>query len=333
MKQIIKPISFFQLICIFILLSLDLHVSNGKLFAQTNMSVKLNDNPAWLIPADSLNTKRLGIFVGSTTVAYSATMYGLNNLWYSNFPRNSFHWINDLNEWQQVDKMGHLITPYLEARYVMQMLEWTGVERRKAAIYAGITAFMFQNSIEIFDGFSKEWGASASDIGANFLGSALMTTQELVWGEQRMMLKIMPSFVHYHDIELQRRSEELFGTGLIVRTIKDYNSLNAWLSINPASFNKSQKRFRWLNIAVGYGAGGMFGGYENIWTDSEGVFHDRTDVVRYRKLMLSLDVDFSKIPVKSRYARALLDLLNIIKIPAPTIEFNSKGQVIFHPIL
>ncbi|MDP2236114.1 MAG: DUF2279 domain-containing protein [Bacteroidales bacterium] len=301
-----------------------------KLIAQENHT--LNNHPKWLIPSDTLNKSRLLLFTSSVTVTYGAALYGLNNLWYADYPRGSFSWINDLKEWQQVDKAGHMVTPYLEARYLMGMMRWTGMDHQKAAIYAGLTAFMFQNTIEVFDGFSAEWGASASDIGANFLGAALMTGQELIWGEQRIMLKVMPSFVKYPDVELRERAEFLFGESYFNRFIKDYNSINVWLSINPASFNKGQQHLRWLNIAIGYGAGGMFGGYDNIWTDSNGRYHDRSDVVRYRKLMLSLDVDFSKIPTRSRYLKTFFSLLNIVKVPAPSVEFNTKGQVLFYPL-
>ena len=109
--------------------------------------------------------------------------------------------------------------------------------------------------------------------------------------------------------------------------------MNTWMSINPASFIKSQRRLRWLNLAIGYGAGGMYGGYSNTWNDDAGIVHDRQDIKRYRKLFLSLDVDFSKIKTRSRTMKAFLGILNIVKIPAPTVEFNTKGQILFHPLM
>ncbi|KAF0131299.1 MAG: hypothetical protein FD155_963 [Bacteroidetes bacterium] len=305
----------------------------GSGFAQSANRVSLNQHPDWLVPAESINKTRFSIVTGSLAVSYSAALIGLNELWYKDFPRSSFHFINDIKEWQQIDKAGHIVTPYLEARYIMKNYRWAGVDSRKAAIWGGFTAFMCQNTIEVFDGFSKEWGASVSDLAANFLGTAVMTGQELLWNEQRISLKVMPHFFKYTDPELQQRADQLYGTNYIVRFVKDYNAINVWASINPASFIPSQKRLKWLNIAIGYGAGGMFGGYSNEWFDEEGVFHDRKDVVRYRKLYLSLDVDFHRIPTRSRYLRLLFDALNIIKVPSPAIEFNTKGQVLFHPFI
>lgn len=304
-----------------------------KLSAQTDSVSTLSAGPAWLVPASELNKKRLRLLTTTVVVGYSATLLGLNYLWYADYPRSSFHLINDIEEWQQIDKAGHTVGPYIEAAYIMHVMRWTGIEHKRAAIYAGLTAFMLQNTIEVFDGFSAEWGASLSDVAANFVGSAIMTSQELVWGEQRIRLKILPHFETYPPGELKQRADQLYGTSLIVKTLKDYNSMNTWASINPASFFKTQQHLRWLNVAIGYGAGGMYGGFGNTWYDEAGIFHDRTDVQRYRKVFLSLDMDFSKIKTHSRTLKAILGVLNIVKVPAPTLEFNTKGQIIFHPLM
>ncbi len=287
----------------------------------------------WLKPSDSLNKTRLQLTAATLTTGYGVALLGLNELWYKGYPRSTFHFADDLHEWQQLDKAGHMVTAYLEARYVGQVLVWTGVAQRDAALWAGLTAFMLQNTIEVFDGFSAEWGASASDIAANFIGAAAMTGQEIAWNEQRIMLKVMPRYLSYDQADLQQRADMLYGKSAVQRFIKDYNAINVWASINTASFFPQQKKLKWLNIAVGYGAGGMFGGYKNEWTDKDGLFHNRNDVERYRKLFLSLDVDFHRIPTKSPYLRILLDALNILKVPAPALEWNTKGQLIFHPLL
>ncbi|MCC7318987.1 MAG: DUF2279 domain-containing protein [Bacteroidales bacterium] len=301
--------------------------------AQKAPETTLKDHPQWLVPAEEFHSKRFTGLVTSITVGYAGALIGLNELWYKDYPRSSFHFINDAKEWQQIDKAGHVVTPYLEARYIMQLYEWSGVDHRKAAWYGGLTAFVMQNTIEIFDGFSKEWGASLPDIGANFVGASVMVGQELLWNEQRISLKVMPSYVNYSDPELQQRSNQLFGSNYLQRFIKDYNAINVWVSVNPASFNSKQRRLKWLNVAVGYGAGGMFGGYDNQWTDASGNFHNRDDIQRYRKLLVSLDIDLSRVPTRSRYMRLLLDALNIIKVPAPTLEWNSKGEILFHPLM
>lgn len=291
-----------------------------------------NSKPFWLVPSDSLNKARLRYSVAGLSFGYGATLLGLNELWYKGYPRSSFHFLDDSREWQQVDKAGHTVTAYLEARYLSQMLRWTGMPQRNAALWGGFVAFMAQNTIEVFDGFSAQWGASPSDVVANLLGAAAMTSQELLWQEQRISIKVMPHFVSYPEADLQKRADDLYGKTAAQRFIKDYNAINVWLSINPASFFPQQKKIRWLNVAIGYGAGGMFGGYKNEWYDQQGTYHNREDIVRYRKIYLSLDVDFHRIPTRSPYLRMLFDVLNILKVPAPAIEWNTKGQLLFHPL-
>ena len=289
--------------------------------------------PGWMQSPDTLHPARLRLFVATGAAGYGATLVGLNYLWYADYPRSSFHFFDDSGEWLQVDKAGHAVTPYLEAYYIMHVLRWTGLKRKTAAIYAGLTAFMLQNTIEVFDGFSAGWGASLSDVAANFTGAALMTSQELAWGEQRIRLKIMPHFQSYPEGELRERAEDLYGKSLLVRFFKDYNSLNTWASVNLHSFDPDGGLPPWLNIAIGYGAGGMYGGYDNIWTDQNGVIHDRSDIVRYRRFFISPDIDFSRIKTRSPYLKILLEALNIIKVPLPAIEYNTRGELRLHPIM
>ncbi len=289
--------------------------------------------PLWLHTPDSLNPGRLRFFVVSGAAGYGATLVGLNYLWYKDYPRSSFHFFDDSGEWLQVDKAGHAVTPYLEAYYIMHVLKWGGLQPQKAAIYAGVTAFMLQNTIEVFDGFSAGWGASLSDVVANFTGAALMTTQELVWGEQRIRLKIMPHFQSYPPGELKERAEELYGRSLLVRFFKDYNALNTWISFNLRSFYPEGSLPPWLNVAFGYGAAGMYGGYDNIWTDKNGILHNRSDIERYRRFFFSPDIDFSRIKTRSPFVKILLEALNIIKVPLPTLEYNTQKEVKFHFIL
>ncbi|MFN8276981.1 MAG: DUF2279 domain-containing protein [Chitinophagales bacterium] len=277
------------------------------------------------------HTKRIlgttGVIVGS----YVTGMVFLDRLWYAGYPRAKFHWFNDLNEWNQIDKCGHIQGAYTEANFAYQWYRWCGANRRDAAIYGAITGFVAQSSIEIFDGFSSKWGASWSDIAANGIGALAAMSQNLAWGEQRFQIKIASHIQPYPPGELGIRAKELFGTGLVNGFLKDYNNIDFWLCVNPWSFQKESKFPKWLNIAVGYGAGNMYGGFDNTWTDKYGVFHNRNDVPRYRKFFISIDYNLMHVKARTRVGRLLLGALNFIKLPAPAIEFNTLGQVVFHP--
>ncbi|MFN8308780.1 MAG: DUF2279 domain-containing protein [Chitinophagales bacterium] len=281
--------------------------------------------------AKTPNNKRIiGTAVGLGG-AYVSGMVFLDRLWYAGYPRSKFHWFNDLNEWNQIDKGGHIIGAYTESNFAYQWYRWCGANRRDAAIYGALTGFVAQSSIEIFDGFSSKWGASWSDIAANGIGSLAAMSQNLAWGEQRIQLKIAVHLQPYPHGELGTRANELFGTGLVNTFFKDYNNIDYWVCVNPWAFRKESKFPKWLNIAVGYGAGNLYGGFDNTWTDKNGVFHNRKDQTRYRKFFISIDYNLMHVKAHTRVGRLLLGALNFIKLPAPAIEFNTLGQVVFHP--
>lgn len=284
----------------------------------------------WLTPSDSLHMPRLRLLTGSLIIGYAGAFYGLNELWYKGYPRSSFRWINDGGEWLQLDKAGHMITPYQTSRLFAGTLRWSGVDRRRSAIYAGLAMFMVSNTIEVFDGFSAQWGASAWDIAANFAGASLMTAQELLWEEQRIGLKLSLSFVDYPPGPLHSRARQLYGASVIQRAIKDYNSINVWVSVNPASFGLNMGKLQWLNLAAGYSIDNVFGGYSNIWTDNNGLQQDFSHLKRTRQFFLSPDIDFTRIPTNSAGLKTLFEVLNIFKLPAPALELNNRGEVNWH---
>ena len=158
------------------------------------------------------------------------------------------------------------------------------------------------------------------------MGSGTLIAQELAWGEQRIRPKFSFHRKSYGDASLNARSDKLFGKQLSERFLKDYNGQTYWLSVNLKSFLPKSKLPAWLNVAVGYGAEGLFGGTENIARDDNGnITFSRTDVKRYRQWYLAPDIDLSKIKTKKKAIRFLLGVLNIIKIPAPGLEFSNGG--------
>ncbi len=289
-------------------------------------------HPTFLESSQSYNKKRFATVVGGTVGTYSLALVGLNSLWYAGYPRTKFHWFNDIGEWNQMDKMGHCQTAYFESVWSYQLYKWTGAKPTKAIIGGAVTGLLLQSTIEVFDGFSEKWGASAGDLTFNTIGSLMFLWQEFAWHEQRFQLKFSPHIENYKKGQLADRAKDLYGANFIQSFLKDYNAQTYWLSINPASFNKNQKHARWINISLGYGAGNMYGGFDNTWTDKQGQSINRNDIKRYRSFLLSFDCDFTKIPCHNRTGKLFLGLLNIFKLPTPALEINTLGQVIFHPL-
>lgn len=269
----------------------------------------------FLKPSDSLNKSRVHLVVGSEIVLTATALIGLNALWYSDYPQSEFQFKNDNNEWLQMDKVGHVYASYQFGRISSEMLAWSGVSKKNQLVYGATYGFAFLTAVEVLDGYSQQWGFSWGDIAANATGSALYVSQELLWGEQR----ILPKF-SFHTTSYAGQRPELLGSSLSEQILKDYNGQTYWLSANLHSFIGDSFLPKWFNIALGYGAEGMIAA-----TPAPG---DE----RYQQWYLSLDVDLTKIKTKSHVLKTFFTLFNTLKIPSPTIEISSSQGFKFHPI-
>jgi len=295
-------------------------------------------------PADSLSTKRL-VAAGSTGLAlYGAASAGLYYAWYRNYELVGFHTFNDWGHWEHMDKWGHAFTNYTYSYLAFGAARWTGMKRSSALWTAAGISMLLQSTIEVMDGFSGGWGFSWPDMAFNAAGTALFVGQELWWREQRIRMKVSNRFPAYDSsplpatsgagsTSLAERAGELYGSSLPERFLKDYNGMTIWFSLNPGSFRQNRPLLPWLNIAFGLGAHNLYGARTNSWTGAAGERYDlqRTHP-RYRQFYLSLDVDLSRISTRSGFLRFLLGALNWIKIPAPALAYDSRGQWTFHPI-
>jgi hypothetical protein len=267
-----------------------------------------------------------GVHVG----LYGGSLILLNEAWYKDYPRSGFQFFNDWQEWKQVDKVGHAWSAFQLSRASYTGWRWAGLPEKKAVWVAGASGFAFLTVIEILDGFSAEWGWSWGDFGANVVGSSMFIGQNLAWKEERISFKFGFHKMTYDDPQLNERSDELFGSSLPERMLKDYNGQTYWLSANLKSFFKQSKLPPWLNVAVGYGATGMFGGTENKWEDPvTGEYITRFDISRLREWYLAPDIDFTRIHTRKKSVRTLLYVLNAFKMPAPTLVF-SNGKFVVH---
>ncbi len=291
---------------------------------------------SFFTPTDTLKTKRVWTVGASWTAIYGTALVGLNTAWYANYERSGFHFYNDAGEWQQMDKAGHLFTNYFEAKWTSDALKWAGVKQRNAALYGTVTGLLFQTTLETLDGFSAEWGFSPSDMIANTSGALIFLSQEILWREQRIQVKFSSSFSEkqYSSVcncDIAQRQKNLFGKSFAEQTLKNYNKQTYWLSVNLYSFMPESKIPKWLNVAVGYGADGMLGGYENAWTHNKHRV-SATDVPRTKEFYLSPDIDFTKIKTNKPLLKTLFTVLNIFKMPMPALMFDSRQQLKFYPL-
>ena len=256
---------------------------------------------------------------------YSTALIALNHAWYKDYPRTSLHFHDDLGDWQQMDKLGHLTTTYHLSRLGSAAFRPSGMDKSRASWLGSAYALGFMTAIEIFDGLSEAWGFSVSDQAANMLGSAMYLGQELAWGEQRVGLKFS-----FRQTPFSSYRPDVLGSNLAENLIKDYNGMVFWVSFNLHSlFGEQEKLPSWLNLSAGYGAHGMLGGSENP------AFHNGLALPhydRYRRWLVSPDIDFTRIQVNSKFLRVFFQALNFVKFPAPAIEYNSQHGWQFHLI-
>lgn len=263
----------------------------------------------FLTPSDSLHSSRKTKVYIAESIVLGGTLLGLNQLWYKDYPKSSFHFINDNKEWMQMDKIGHMYSSYHLGRVGAEMLAWSGASKKEQLIYGATLGLGFLTVVEVFDGFSQEWGASTGDMIANVSGTALYVSQELLWKEQR----ITPKF-SFHQTQYAALRPKTLGDGFQEELLKDYNGQTYWLSFNINSFVKKSVIPKWLNFALGYGAEGM------LYGTSEEALKNNFSQQSFRQFYLSFDVDLTKIETKSHFLKSIFSIFNTVKFPAPTLQ-------------
>ncbi|TDY12654.1 DUF2279 domain-containing protein [Meridianimaribacter flavus] len=290
-------------------------------FLLVSVSFSQSTFESFLKPSDSLNLSRRNAVVIAESSLAGLTLIGLDRLWYADYPRSKFHTLNDNNEWLQMDKLGHVFTSYQLGRVGANVLNWSGVRKKDQLIYGSTLGFTFLTAVEVMDGFSEEWGFSWGDMIANATGTGLYVGQELLWQEQRIVLKYS-----FHQTKYAAQRPDKLGDGFFEEFLKDYNGQTYWLSANVHSFFKDSNFPKWLNVAIGYGGDGMLSG------ENESVNNSMISQNRIRQFYLSLDVDLSRIKTNSRFLRTIFDVFNVIKVPFPALEFTDKKGIKLHGI-
>ncbi|MBC6699064.1 DUF2279 domain-containing protein [Hymenobacter sp. BT190] len=262
-------------------------------------------------PDSSLLSRRLPVLAGGLAVTYTGLLYGLSKGWYTG-ERAPLHWFNDLPEWKQMDKAGHFWGAFHQSRGAVDMLRWAGVPERRALWYGGFVGFLLQSPIELLDGRDPAYGASATDLAANFLGSAGLIGQHLAWGEVRLMPKYS-----FHTTPYAARRPNVLGRSLAEQHLKDYNGQTYWLCADVGAWLPASSRWpRWLQPAVGYGAQQM------LFNDPNN--NAAAGLNAYRQYYLSVDIDLRHIPTRSKLLRRVFYVASIFHLPAPALEWNQR---------
>jgi len=278
-------------------------VFNFNLFSQDTLRTKVDKN--------------FYKFLAAEGVVLSGAILYLKHEWYYDKKRVSFHFYNDFKGWNQVDKLGHFYVSYLESNVGYSILKKFNFSEKKALYFGGFQGLILETPIEFLDAYYQGWGFSVSDLVANTLGSVFFIMQQKIFNEQL----IKPKLSFSKSIYASEANGLLGKKSLISQFVYDYNGYTYWFSFSPKKIFKFKKVPKWLNLAIGYGANGMLGEFEN---KSMYKGEEIPSFKRYRQFYLSLDIDFSKIRTKSRFVNKIFDGLSYIKIPLPTLELSNK---------
>lgn len=258
---------------------------------------------------DSLNKKRFWTTNAVIGSGYVGSLIGLKSVWYKD-PWQKFHFYNDGSSWMQMDKVGHFFDCYAINSVISDVYAWTGLPRRKADLLGLGVSFSYLAFLEVFDGFSPEWGFSGYDFLANSVGVLGYWSQQYFWQRQKIQAKISYQFSPY-----AKYRPDVLGSNALERILKDYNGHTFWLSASPGSFGL-EKFPKWLCFSVGYGVDQKLVGDEDIYLN----------YIARREWVFSLDIDMTQIPVKKPFWKAVFKQMNLIKVPFPAVVFTKYGN-------
>jgi uncharacterized protein YfiM (DUF2279 family) len=266
---------------------------------------------------DSIDKKRLKRLAWTQSGLYVGGFAYVGLIWYKDAAWQPLTFFDDNNEWEQVDKAGHAYTSYHLSQRGYYAMRRAGLSKTKALLFGGTLGTLLLTPVELFDGFTDEYGFSKGDMVANLAGNALFVGQEILFDQQIIKLKFS-----YHFSEYAPYIPNQLGRTIPQRIFKDYNGHTYWASINlDKALGGHTKIPKWLCLSVGYGADGALAKFLNPYPYYKTVLMPYFP--RYKQYYLSFDVDFNKIKTRSVFLKKVFSQLNLLKIPAPTLEWNT----------
>ena len=271
---------------------------------------------------DTLIKKKLIWTISGESAFYLTGISYLQFIWYKDHEAVPFHFYDDAKAYLQIDKFGHAMGAYMESYMGYYWLRLAGVKKSKALIYGGALGLILQTPIEIFDGLYEGWGFSWPDMIANTAGSLFFIGQQWAFDDQIVKYKFS-----FWRSEYAENTNGYLGRNFLSSFFLDYNGHTYWLSTPINKLILKDQLPDWLSVAVGYSANGMVGTYQNA-SRFGGVY--LPEYTRHRQFLLSFDVDWTRIRTRSKFLNKLFKGMFLIKMPAPTLEYNSLGQFKFY---
>lgn len=263
--------------------------------------------------ADSLSPPRFTSVSTGISGTWIGSYVGLSQIWYKDVEKTPWHSFDDSKNWLQMDKAGHFYAAYKINALTTGLYNWSGLAPKKSIWLGAGVSIGYQLTLEMFDAYSAEWGFSGSDVIANTVGTTGYLTQQLLWKEER----IIPKF-SYTPSPYAALRPHILGSSFSESLLKDYNGQTYWLSFSPGTFLRNSPIPKWACISLGYSVNAKLVGDEEIYIDplSQVAYYSR------REFILSLDIDFSKLPIRRPWLKKVVHQLNYLKVPFPALVLS-----------
>ncbi len=166
----------------------------------------------------------------------------------SNFRVSDEGWFGRNTETGGADKLGHAFSFYVSTRLLTSALDkWAGRERDDAIWLAGLTSAGVSLAVEVFDGYTQQYGFSKADLAMNLVGIGA-----------GMLLESSPKWDDIIDLRWQYwRSADAKWLGER-DPIADYSGHTYLLVLKASGFEtlRSNPWLRFLELQAGYGSRG-----------------------------------------------------------------------------
>ncbi len=204
--------------------------------------------------ADSLEVFRKRKIITATTLSSlsAGSLIGLNELWYKDYPRSRIHFINDNDQWLQMDKVGHTMTSYQLGVLGYESMKWSGMSENTSLFLGGSLGLIYLSGIEILDGHSSQWGFSWGDQFANFLGVLKDYNGQTYWAS------INVSSFLASDAAFPRWMNVAFGYGAygmttaknVVNDVNNFQRTREFYLSFDADLNRVRWPKKWMKITA-----------------------------------------------------------------------------------
>lgn len=237
------------------------------------------------------------------------------NAWWSGEEAKGFFfradWDDDMRD---QDKFGHFFGGYHLTRIGDAVLRNACISPRKAIAISAIYATLFQLQIELWDARFAKYGFSYPDLIANTAGMTYAVAQR----KYPTLRRIKPTISYSRSSAMRARDAGRIPDSEI-RTSLDYSGQTYWVSAEVDPFLPPEARKYWPD-AVRFSIGHSI----TDWIDPVTGQSKRAQ----RKILLSLDLDASKLPGEHPLWRGVKNTLSYIRLPAPALQITPRADFI-----